>query len=779
MLLGEQSLAVQCGEILLREGHRIAAVVSDDPGIARWSRGHSLRVLPAGVDLVREMAGETFDYLLSITNLRILPDAWLALPAKMAINFHDGPLPRYAGLNAPAWALINGESEYGVSFHEMRREIDEGALLVQRSFEIAPDETSLTLNTKCFEAGIDAFAELVSGLATGSLTPRAQDLSGKSYFGRHDRPAAAAFLDWRRPAPELAALVRALDFGDRYENPLAAAKLEHAGRVAVALSAERVDDVSGAPGTAVAVDAGGITVACGEGALRVTRLASVFGEALAPDEAARLLAVSEGTTLDVLDDEAAALRSELSRRLAPNESFWLRRLARLESADVPHLPGAAPEAGAGSSGEVPVPEALQARGADAVVAAVAAWLGRLGGQARFHLAYRDAALERLTAGREAWLSPVVPLLVRTSPDVSVGAFRDELAAELARVRERGTWLHDAVGRTPALAASGILARGGLTRVGLEIGDLEAAPTRRPGLELLFRVHPDGSRIRIDALDDARGEAGTAALASRLRVFLLGLARAGDGDLLGRVPLLSAAERERALREWNDTAVDHPADRCVHELFALQAARTPDAEAVVFQDAAYSYRELDVRSNRLAHHLRERGVGPDGLVGIYVDRASRHARRHARRAEGGRRLRAPRSRLSRRSHRADDRGFGARRRRHPGRSRAAPARTGRPGGPHRRRVGRHRTPPGHLPAVRRHARESRLRDLHLGLDRPTQGRDGRAPQRRELLRRHGRAGAPRRAGYVAGGHESLLRHLGARAPVDADPGLQGGGLRGRA
>src|SRR5262249_31258378 len=64
----------------------------------------------------------------------------------------------------------------------------------------------------------------------------------------------------------------------------------------------------------------------------------------------------------------------------------------------------------------------------------------------------------------------------------------------------------------------------------------------------------------------------------------------------------------------------PADECVHELFEAQAERTPEAVAVVCGEQALTYRELNRRANRLAHHLRGLGVGPDVPVGLYVGRS---------------------------------------------------------------------------------------------------------------------------------------------------------------
>ncbi|HEV2860060.1 MAG TPA: amino acid adenylation domain-containing protein [Pyrinomonadaceae bacterium] len=91
--------------------------------------------------------------------------------------------------------------------------------------------------------------------------------------------------------------------------------------------------------------------------------------------------------------------------------------------------------------------------------------------------------------------------------------------------------------------------------------------------------------------------------------------------LGALPMLTAPERRRLLVEWNDTAAPYPADTCVHELFERQAALTPDALALVFEGERLSYRELNERANRLARCLRRRGVGPDVMVGLMVERSA--------------------------------------------------------------------------------------------------------------------------------------------------------------
>jgi amino acid adenylation domain-containing protein len=87
-----------------------------------------------------------------------------------------------------------------------------------------------------------------------------------------------------------------------------------------------------------------------------------------------------------------------------------------------------------------------------------------------------------------------------------------------------------------------------------------------------------------------------------------------------LPLLSEAEREQVLVEWNDTKADFPSDKCIHQLFEEQVEKRPEAVAVIFEDQQLTYGELNAKANQLAHYLRELGVKPDTLVAICVERS---------------------------------------------------------------------------------------------------------------------------------------------------------------
>ncbi|MBC1218452.1 non-ribosomal peptide synthetase, partial [Nostoc sp. UCD120] len=104
------------------------------------------------------------------------------------------------------------------------------------------------------------------------------------------------------------------------------------------------------------------------------------------------------------------------------------------------------------------------------------------------------------------------------------------------------------------------------------------------------------------------------------VTLLESIVANPQQKISQLPLLSPTEYHQLLEEWNDTQVDYPQDKCIHQLFESQVARTPNAVAVVFENEQLTYHQLNTQANQLAHYLRSLGVAADVLVGLCVERS---------------------------------------------------------------------------------------------------------------------------------------------------------------
>ncbi|HEX8697017.1 MAG TPA: amino acid adenylation domain-containing protein, partial [Longimicrobium sp.] len=157
--------------------------------------------------------------------------------------------------------------------------------------------------------------------------------------------------------------------------------------------------------------------------------------------------------------------------------------------------------------------------------------------------------------------------------------------------------------------------------GLEPAPVPGAPPETAKFDLSLWLSEAGGRIagRVEYATSLFERATVERFAGYLRRMLAAMA-ADEDRPVERLDLLPGAERRQVVEEWNRTAAEYPRGACVHELFEAQAARTPDAVALVFEDQALTYAELNARANRLAHHLRGIGVGPDARVGLCLERS---------------------------------------------------------------------------------------------------------------------------------------------------------------
>jgi CheY-like chemotaxis protein len=190
-IIGDDNLTLQCAEILLAANHQILGLISPSKHIKKWCITQSIPHIHS-IDEFDKL--QPFDFLFSIVNGQMLPQNILKRPRYCAINYHNSPLPKYAGLYATTWAILNGETHHAVSWHVMEDIIDAGAILKQSTFPIEETDTALSLNLKCYEHAVESFQKLIDLLATGTVVPIQQDLSVRSYYGLKDKPEHFGFI---------------------------------------------------------------------------------------------------------------------------------------------------------------------------------------------------------------------------------------------------------------------------------------------------------------------------------------------------------------------------------------------------------------------------------------------------------------------------------------------------------------------------------------------------------------------------------------------------------
>jgi methionyl-tRNA formyltransferase len=149
-------------------------------------------------------------YIVSVNNFRILGEDCLAIPQRGAINFHDGPLPRYGGVHPCSWAILRGEETHGVTWHVVERGLDTGPILAQSHFPIRRGERVISLISRCIHEGTRLFEALLPALVADEARPVPQQ-GEPLYFGRHDLPWEGS-LPWWESRDVLGRLSRAIGF---------------------------------------------------------------------------------------------------------------------------------------------------------------------------------------------------------------------------------------------------------------------------------------------------------------------------------------------------------------------------------------------------------------------------------------------------------------------------------------------------------------------------------------------------------------------------------------
>ncbi|MDX2184122.1 MAG: LLM class flavin-dependent oxidoreductase [Gemmatimonadaceae bacterium] len=509
-----------------------------------------------------------------------------------------------------------------MSWHRMTNQADAGAILKQRIFPIAPDEHVVSLNARCFEIGAETFAELIVDLETGHAVERIEPIDPATRHLASDRPAGRALLQWRKPAAELDALVRALDHGT-YANPVGVPKIFTTAGLVVVLELTVLGDSAGAvPGTVRAITPDGWTIATATQDVRVSGFHTIDGLSLDAASAAAQHGVGVGIVLPDAPDAALRRVDAINRRVLRHEAWWVNRLSAVEPLVLAAAGATARNTGTRTH-RVSLPTNLETAGwsrpgralGDQVAAAVAAYLVRLSGHRRFDVAWRDETIVECVAAAEQWFTDRVPLRVDVSDLSTADVIVDTIAAGIEDERRHLTFARSVPLRYPALRKQGALS----LPVGIERVDVLARASHTPIAELTFVVSTSEQAVLVRASGSRYSAAELERLGNGFRAFLDGLRATPTSDL-AQMPVMDSAAITRVLHDWNATSVD-VAPACIHHQIEARVQRAPDSIALHAIDGALTYRELNRRANRLARVLQQAGIGPDQPVGLCLPRTT--------------------------------------------------------------------------------------------------------------------------------------------------------------
>jgi methionyl-tRNA formyltransferase len=299
VMFGYQTWGHRTLQALLDSEHEVVLVVTHpasdhayekiwDDSVADLAAEHGIPVLlrrrPDDAELLARLKESEPDIIVANNWRTWIPPEVYGLPPHGTLNVHDSLLPAYAGFSPLIWALINGESEVGVTAHLMNEELDAGDIVVQHAIPVGPTDTA----TDLFHRTVELIAPVTRGaldqIAAGRTDFVRQDSSRASFF--HKRSVEDGRIDWTWPAEDLERLVRA------QSAPYPSAFTYHRGRrleiLAAGVSERRYGGTPGRifyrEGEAVAVVAGADARTGRNHALAIRRVRTDDGRELAATE---------------------------------------------------------------------------------------------------------------------------------------------------------------------------------------------------------------------------------------------------------------------------------------------------------------------------------------------------------------------------------------------------------------------------------------------------------------------------------------------------------------
>ncbi|WFE55720.1 polyketide synthase [Micromonospora sp. WMMD712] len=628
-LIGGTRVLARCADQLVAAGVRVEGVFTDDPAATAWAAEHGVPVLDPRADLVAALTDTPVDYLFSIVNFRILPGTVLELPRVAAVNFHDGPLPRYGGSNVAAWALYEGASRHAATWHRMTERVDAGAVLLERWFPIRTHSTALSLTYETAEVGIALFADLVPHVAAGTL-PEPVDTSGRErrFYLQSDRIAAGGLIHAGTTAAEAERISKALDYGT-FPNPLGVPTLVTAQGAVFTRQVRRIPREDPLPETvATAVTDSALTLSAPDADLLLSDFVAVDGSALSARAAAQRLGIAPGRPLPAAPPERLAAIAGAQAPLRRHEPWWKARLADLRPAP---LPAADFSAAAAHYGRYELAYLPRTRAETvSVVRAFLAVLAERMEAPTFDFAWSPSSARALAEATCGLAAARVPVRFDAADAEALADRLDEAAARHGYATDLEVRLGLAY-RPPGSDGPTF------TRVMVLERDPDEEAATDPDTEIALLCLHDGPPI-VFVRETAMTADDALDFAERVEDIALGAmlpGAAGPAAPRAAAPVSPAPEpvagpTPAPAAESDSTAVDNVASDAagaaptstgptVLDLVAAIVAARPHAVAVRAGDRSIDYATLDAWADAVAAHLYDQGVEAGSVVGLLTER----------------------------------------------------------------------------------------------------------------------------------------------------------------
>jgi amino acid adenylation domain-containing protein/thioester reductase-like protein len=626
-LVGEDSLLIQCAEILLARHHRILGVISPLDNIKEWALAYKIDCFESFAKAETSLANAGYDYLFSVVNSQILPQQLFDQCQEFAINFHDSPLPRLAGVHATSWAILTDEKEHAITWHVVNSMIDGGDILKQVTFEIENDETALSLNLKCYQHAIHAFSSLVDELATKTYQRLPQNFNQRTYYGFSKKPPANGWVSWEASAESIDRLCRASYLG-QYTNRFSLVKFRINNEIFVIDQWQIGGESKKCPGTLVSLSSERLEIATATRNFIVLRMSTLEGKPCN----FKHIKIQHRLLKNYLFPSASQWLldqfGKISEMLFKHEKFWVDQLIHFKPATLPFLTDnlLSHHYSQHCISSYFLTESLIEKLNNAyphvplVTIILTAWLVylyRLGNQESLGIGlgeYPD--LNSIPPEVSCFFSIELPFCVSLEKNMDFFESIQVVEEKLQLLKLHVAYERSLTHRYPVLSNDSKF----FPLAVFITDELEIAAQRSEKISLVtFIISKDGKRLSwFGNTHSLKCEPNFSILINGFPNHLSTLLESITQETslkISEFNLLPIEEKQKTLLKWNQTKIDYPKNQSLASLYEYQANLAPNHIALVDENEQLSYLEVNQRTNQLAHFLEKNGLTSGAGVGI--------------------------------------------------------------------------------------------------------------------------------------------------------------------
>jgi amino acid adenylation domain-containing protein len=612
--IGSSSLLRHCMQQALESGFTILGVVSTDSDIKTWAQKNHIPQIT--LTQLHQQPKHFFDYLISVVNDVILKKRLLELPKMGTLNFHDAPLPRYSGVHATSWAIINGEKKHAITWHMVDEGIDTGAIVEQVAVPTLDDDTAYAFNLRCFDTAAKAFSTVLKKIKSGALQPIPQDLSKRTYYAYAQKPTYNGIIDWSWPAERIHRLVKTTDFGP-HPNDFSSAKCCIDGQWFI-ISSICISDRSShsKQDTSLEMDDHHFCFNTGSRVICIHELVDLKGQKIDLEQLTAVLKRKGINCFNTISTKAKKDFQTLSEQIFKAEKFWVRELKEIQLTVLPYTLSDTTRSTVNWSINSKLYATLTKKFPSTPISSI------LFASVMLYL-YRITQQDKISA---ALYEPIHdPLVHSSTKGLLINKRPFNLTAQSSMsINDWITYIHE---RYTQLTAESPYLGDVFYRYHLEdtLSDLITIyVSNQPRLpvelksSLVLHITPKGGmHWFIPKQEQSRSP--IVRIVKHLEYLLQKMVDHPDIsiDHISIVPL----DEQVQIQQLNQTKFPFPSNETLYELFLEQVKNHTHKKAIIGDATPLSYGQLWQQVKTLAHLLTQKGIQKGDYVGIWMNRSS--------------------------------------------------------------------------------------------------------------------------------------------------------------